>query len=150
MNTLELWFVRPWALIGIGPILLLWWHLRAVAGSNPANVLPKVLADVLVRRSPLGGGRWIRMSVMTLLLSVVFAVADPLLPAADGDKRFTDSTWLIAIDLSGDLAGGQQALQTLHAQLDSLIQQKVPRRWVYWRSREVPTGSYLLPMMTIC
>ena len=124
MNTLELWFVRPWALIGIGPILLLWWHLRAVAGSNPANVLPKVLADVLVRRSPLGGGRWIRMTVMTLLLSVVFAVADPLLPAADGDKRFTDSTWLIAIDLSGDLAGGQQALQTLHAQLDALIQQK--------------------------
>ena len=50
MNMLELWFVRPWALIGIGPILLLWWHLRAVAGSNPANLLPKVLADAFVVR----------------------------------------------------------------------------------------------------
>lgn len=124
MNAIELWFVRPWALTGIGPVLLLWWYWRKIAKPNPANALPKALADVLVRRSPLGGGAWIRLMLSTCLLCIVVAVADPLLPAVQGDKRFLDSTWLIAIDLSEASVGDEQSLRAAHAQVDALLQQK--------------------------
>lgn len=124
MTTLDLWFVRPWALLGIGPVVLLTWYWHKAAGPNPAHTLPKVLAKVLVRRSSLGGGRWPRAILSTLLLCIVVAVADPLLPAADRDKRFFNSTWLIAVDLSEASIGDPQFLRVAQAQIDALLQAK--------------------------
>ena len=124
MNALDLWFVRPWALSGIGPVLLLWWYWHHAAESNPLTVMPRALTEVLVRRSPFGGVRWIRVMLSTLLLCIVVAVADPLLPSAEGDQRFINSTWLIAIDLSDDSVNDQQSLRAMHAQLEALIQRK--------------------------
>jgi Ca-activated chloride channel family protein len=124
MNMLELWFTRPLALVGLIALVFLWRYWIKTAKANQAKALPKVLADVLIRRARFGGGPWARTAISTLLVCIVFAIADPVLPLSEGDKRFAESTWLVVIDLSESTVGDQQLLHAAQAQVDALIQQK--------------------------
>lgn len=124
MSTLDLWFARPAALASFAPILFLWWYWRKQANGVRVKKLPEALARVLVKRSPLGGGRWPRLAMVALLACIALSIADPIWSGGQDVSRFDGSTWIVAVDLNEAVAGDEQSLHALQSQVDALILQK--------------------------